>query len=58
MTMYNIVINDKTIYERITNEEKEIALKMFKKMIDFNLLSGFRYTFDDIKVEEIYDFDN
>lgn len=58
MTMYNIVINNKTVYERITNEEKEIALKMFKKMIEFDLLGGFRYTFDDIKVEEIYDFDN
>lgn len=58
MSMYNIVIDEKTVYERITKEEKENVLKMLKKIIDYELIGDFKYTFDDIKVEEVYDFDN
>ena len=56
--MYNIVIKDKVVYDHLSNEEKDSTLKMLKTIIDNNLLNDFKYTFDDIKVEEVYDFDN
>ena len=56
--MYNIVIKDKVVYDHLSNEEKDNTLKMLKTIIDNNLLNDFKYTFDDIKVEEVYDFDN
>ena len=56
--MYNIVIKYKIVYDHISNEEKYSTLKMLKTIIDNNLLNDFKYTFDDIKVEEVYDFDN
>lgn len=56
--MYNIVIKDKVVYDHLSNEEKDNTLKMLKTIIDNKLLNDFKYTFDDIKVEEVYDFDN
>ena len=56
--MYNIVIKDKIVYDHLSNEEKDNTLKMLKTIIDNKLLNDFKYTFDDIKVEEVYDFDN
>ena len=56
--MYNIVIKDKIVYDHLSNEEKDSTLKMLKTIIDNKLLNDFKYTFDDIKVEEVYDFDN
>ena len=55
--MYNIVIKEKTFYERLSKEEKDNTLTMLKTIIDNNLLDT-KYTFEDIKVEEVYDFDN
>ena len=55
--MYNIVIKEKTFYERLSKEEKDNTLTMLKTIIDNNLLD-IKYTFEDIKVEEVYDFDN
>ena len=55
--MYNIVIKDKVVYDHLSNEEKDSTLKMLKTIIDNNLLD-IKYTFEDIKVEEVYDFDN
>ena len=56
--MYNIVIKDQVVYDHLSNEEKDNTLKMLKTIIDNKLLNDFKYTFDDIKVEEVYDFDN
>ena len=56
--MYNIVIKDKVVYDHLSNEEKHNTLKMRKTIIDNKLHNDFKYTFDDIKVEEVYDFDN
>ena len=56
--MYNIVIKDKVVYDHLSNEEIDSTIKMLKTIIDNNLLNDFKYTFDDIKVEEVYDFDN
>ena len=56
--MYNIIIKDKIVYDHLSNEQKENILTMFKTIIGNNLLNDFKYTFDDIKVEEVYDFDN
>ena len=56
--MYNIVIKEKAVFERLSKEEKESTITMLKTIIDNNLLNDFKYTFDDIKVEEVYDFDN
>ena len=55
--MYNIVIKEKAVFERHSKEEKESTITMLKTIIDNNLLD-IKYTFEDIKVEEVYDFDN
>ena len=55
--MYNIVIKEKAVFERLSKEEKESTITMLKTIIDNNLLD-IKYTFEDIKVEEVYDFDN
>ena len=55
--MYNIVIKEKAVFERLSKEEKENTITMLKTIIDNNLLD-IKYTFEDIKVEEVYDFDN
>ena len=55
--MYNIVIKDKVVYDHLSKEEKESTITMLKTIIDNNLLD-IKYTFEDIKVEEVYDFDN
>ena len=55
--MYNIMIKEKAVFERLSKEEKESTITMLKTIIDNNLLD-IKYTFEDIKVEEVYDFDN
>ena len=55
--MYNIVIKEKAVFERLSKEEKENTITMLKTIIDNNLLD-IKYTFEEIKVEEVYDFDN
>ena len=46
--MYNIVIKEKTFYERLSKEEKDNTLTMLKTIIDNNLLDT-KYTLRTLK---------